>query len=184
MRTLFAALVLMLVVAAVVVTLFLAGMAKWQPEQQFRSAIAGEPAARDVVMQMSEDYLNVLIAREIAKLQDRGLTRVVADIRPDGLVDTLVEGKLELGPLGVTGKVLLHNRLSVDKGRLVVAIQGMEVAGIGITTSLLPASMRQTFNDVAAVVNSSIENTLKRQGLAVQTISTTNQTITVELIRE
>jgi hypothetical protein len=183
MRTLLTILIVLILLLAGVLGLGVVAMNNWQPQLSL-AVPSSAAAAPDVAVQISEDYLNFRIAREIAALHVQGLTSVLAGVRPGALVDVLVEGMLGLGPIALPGKAVLHTQLSVSGNKVVVSVQSIEVANVTVSMSALPASMRQMLSDVVVSVDGAIADTLKAEGLVVQAITTGDHVITVDLIRQ
>ncbi len=177
-------LIVVLAVAVLLAVVLLTGRLGGKQGSVPQPAGVSSPPAQDVVIQISEAYLSYAVAREVAKLKVQHITSVLVDLKPNQAVDTQIEGRLELGPIGMTLAATLKSKLDVQTGRLVVAFQSVEAGGINLSRAVLPGPVRGALDDLNDALNLTLEATVKRQGLAVQTVATSENAITVELMRE
>jgi hypothetical protein len=157
------------------------GVMSLLPKENMVSTTASALSALrgDVMVTVSANYLNTQLQQSVKQTglaKQAMLTLVAPNIVQVAIaVDTKVLGQT------ISGNATARMRLSVQNGRALIAIEKIDVSGIGISQSLVSPAIEQLRAQAEDQINRMIQRELQGTGLRLSNIRVTPSEIAVDL---
>ncbi len=169
--------ILGLVVGIVLTFGALSLLPKTDPAEKVASAVGASRA--DAMVTVSASYLNAQlqqIVKQTGLAKQATLTLVAPNIAQVVVaVDTKILGQT------IAGNATARLRVSAQNGRVLLAIEKLDVSGIGVSQSLVSPMVEQLRAQAEDQVNKMIQRELQGTGLRLSNIRVTPSEIAAEL---
>ena len=129
----------------------------------------------------ADESLLTELVTEAARKEDPTMDEVVVDLRTGGWIDIILGAKVTLAGQTATVQLKLIGALAVSNGRPQLAISQIELAGMPISTDLLPAALREKMDSLLNDANEGVAEGLVETGFQVLSASTDETTLTLSL---
>ena len=129
----------------------------------------------------ADEALLTDLVTEGARREDPSMDQVVVDLRPGGWIDIILGAKVTVAGQTATVKLKLIGALAVGAGRLRLSISQIELAGMPISTDLMPTLLRERMDSLLTDANEQVAEALVESGFQVLSAITDETTLTVSL---
>jgi uncharacterized protein YpmS len=140
--------------------------------------LASQTVAGDVTVTVQEGYLSEM-ASEMAKEKDPSVQGVVVDLRPANRLDLTVQTRVSVLGLQMTLGLKVVTSVQVENGRLKLATERLDLAGLGIPVERLPDSITAGLEAAVDEVSDEANRALAKSGFTLLSVTTDEQGITV-----
>lgn len=116
-------------------------MAIWSPELPAPPKVA--PAEAGVTVTVSEAFINQQLSDALPRLAPMRIKNITADLRPDNVIVTLVEGRFEVGPLRIEPKLEITCQIFVEEGRPQMKVIAIRAGPLSLPGGILAGPLKR-----------------------------------------